>query len=136
MEGLGRIFNIIPIADAVTVHLRDYDAVTFICVNADTYTVQDANTQGGGAAANLAVIDNYYTNAQLNGTAAWARVNQAAAASFTIAGGAAAFTVDAASLRDGFRYVRCSSTAAGLVYAIVHDLHIARAIQNLPALSA
>jgi hypothetical protein len=36
------VFDIVPTADAVEVNLRDCSAVTFVCVGADTYTVQIA----------------------------------------------------------------------------------------------
>jgi len=133
MEALGRTLNVVPTADNVEVNLRDYDAVTFVCVGADTYTVQDASDAAGAGAANLAVIDQYYTNASAAGANPWVKVNQAAGASFVLAAAVAVFTVDAASLRDGFKYVRCASTAAGLVTAILHDLKTQRTPANLPA---
>jgi hypothetical protein len=122
MEGLGRLFNIVPTADGVWVNTRDSAAVSFVCVNADTFTIQDATSAAGAGAANLAAIRRYYTNPSLLGIGTWSRVEQAAAASITIAGATAAmFTVDTPAIRDGFRYLLCSSTAAGLVYALLHD---------------
>jgi hypothetical protein len=133
MDGLGRVFNIVPTADNVEVDMTEASAVTFVCVGADTYTVQDASDAAGTGAANLAVIDHYYTNTSAAGANAWARVPQAVAASFVLAAAVAVFTVDATQLRDGFKYLRCASTAAGLVYAILHDLEVQRAPQNLKA---
>jgi hypothetical protein len=136
MDGLGRVFNIIPTADGAWVNLRDAEAVTFICVGADTYTVQDASSSAGAGAANLAAIQNEWTNAGAVGATAWVRVAPHAAANNLVVAANAAFTVDAAQLRDGFKYVRCSSTAAGLVYAVAHDLRVQRDPGNLPALAA
>jgi hypothetical protein len=135
MDGLGKAFNIVPTADGVWINLRDASAVTFICVGADTYTVQDASAAAGTGAANLAAIDHEWTNAGAVGATQWVKVAAHAATASLVVAANAAFTVDEASLRDGFKYVRCSSTAAGLVYAIVHDLKVARDPGNLPALA-
>lgn len=135
MDGLGRVFNIIPTADAAWVNLKDAAAVTFVCVGADTYTVQDASSAAGAGAANLAAIDHEWTLAGAVGASVWVRVAPHAATAALVVAANAAFTIDATSLRDGFKYVRCSSTAAGLVYAIVHDLEVQRDPANLPALA-
>lgn len=135
MEALGRLFNVVPTADAVEVSLRDASAVTFVCVGADTYTVKEATDAAGTGAQDLAVVDHFYAGASAAGANPWTRTNQAAAAAVTIAAGIAAITIDAAQLSDGFDYVRVDSTAAGLVIAIVHDLAYQRDPVLLPALA-
>lgn len=133
MEALGRLFNVVPTADAVEVNMALCTGVTFVCVGADTYTVKQATDAAGTGAANLAVVDRYYTNTSAAGAAAWVLATQAAGAAVTIASGIAVIEVDATSLGDGFTYLRCDSTAAGLVVAILHDLNVPRDAANLPA---
>jgi hypothetical protein len=135
MDGLGRVFNAIPTADAAWVNLRDASAVTFLCIGADTYTVQDASAAAGTGAANLAAIQNEWTNAGAVGATAWVRVAPHAATASLVVAANAAFTVDESQLRDGFKYVRCSSAGAGLVVAVAHDLKVQRDPGNLPALA-
>lgn len=139
MDGLGRIFNTIAVADGVYVPLTDGQAVTFIGYLAagDTFTVQQAQNAGGTGAADLDVIDHWYTSDGVGGV--WAEQSRAVPdAAVTIAGTAgldcAVFTVEADSLSDGFTHVKCASTSTGTVVAVLHDLRTQRAPQNLPAL--
>lgn len=138
MDGLGRVFNTIAVADGVYVPLTDANAVSFICYLAagDTFTVQEASDAAGTGAADLDVVDHYYTSSGVGGV--WAEQTQTADAAVTISGAAgldcAVFTVNAESLSDGFTHVKCTSTSTGTVVAVLHDLDTQRAPQNLPAL--
>lgn len=136
MEALGRLFNVVPTADGAAVSLRHATGVSFLCVGADTYTVTVADTAGGSYATPGNVVSHYYANAQVNGSAAWTRATQAASNAVTLSGGCAVVTVDADSLPDGKAYIKCTSSSAGLVVALTHDLTVQRAPQNLPALGA
>src|SRR5882757_1326943 len=50
MEGLGRSFNVVPTAaDTTYINMAYASGVTFVCVGADTYTVQSSATASGGA---------------------------------------------------------------------------------------
>jgi hypothetical protein len=134
MEALGRLINIIPTADAVFVNLRDASGVTFIGVKSggDTYTVQSAVAASGGA--DLDVITHWYEGV-VDGSAAWTRhADQTADAAVVSTADVVAIHVDTKSLPDGHKYVKCTSTSTGLVYAIVHDLNVQRTPPNLPAL--
>lgn len=135
MEGLGRLFNVIPIAAGKSVSLKNAAGVTFICTGADTFTLKSQPT-AGGTATNLATITDYHTNTATDGTAKWADATQAAAAAVTIASGAAAFYVDAADLPAGASYVEVTVGGTGLVTAVVHDLLSQRDPANLAALNA
>lgn len=137
MDGLGNVFNVIAVADGVAFSLKDAEAVTFVCYldAGDTFTVQE----GQAAFANnqdLDVIDHYYTSSGVGG--AWTKQTQVADAAVTISGAAnldcAVFTVFADQLSDGYEEVDCTSTSTGTVVAILHDLSVKRAAQNLPAL--
>ncbi|WP_181787216.1 hypothetical protein [Streptomyces phytophilus] len=138
MDGLGRLFNTIAVADGVYVPLTDGQAVSFVCYLAagDTFTVQEAQNGGGTGAKDLDVVDHYYTSDGVGG--AWTERTQAADAAVTISGAAgldcAVFTVEADSLSDGFTHVKCTSTSTGTVVALLHDLRTQRTPQNLPAL--
>lgn len=136
MEALGREFNIIPIAAGVAVSLKNATGVTFICTGNDTFTVTVADTFGGSYATPGNILTRKVTNAQTNGTAAWAEALQSASNAVTIASGTVSIHVPAESLPDGKAYVKCSAGAAGLVTAITHDLTTQRTPANLPALSA
>lgn len=138
MEALGKEFNVIPVADAVEVNMRDCAAVTFICVFAgtDTFTLKEARDAAGTGVQNLAVIDNVYTNVGSAGANPWVREQPAASAAVTTAAGkpVAVFTVEDSQLSDGFTHVRVDSTGAGTVVAVAHGLTVQRAPANLPAL--
>lgn len=144
MEGLGRLFNIVPTADAVEVSLKDARGVTFVCVqggaSAETFTVQEAQDAAGTGAQNLAVIEHSYNNANVDGSTAWTEVDElssgSAVAAVSVAiGEVKAIYVSANSLSDGFGYVSCAGGASGLVYAIVHDLAVQRRADLLAALA-
>lgn len=138
MDGLGRVFNVIAVADGVLVPLRDATAVTFVCHlgAGDTYTVQEAQDAAGTGATNLAVVDHFYDSSGVGG--AWSAQTQAAAATVVNDGTAghdcSVFTINAEQLSDGFTHVKCTSTSTGTVVAILHDLSVQRAPENLAAL--
>lgn len=131
MEGLGRLFNVVPTADGVFIDMSLCSGVTFFCVGADTYTVQEAQDAAGTGAQNLVAWDRWYTNAGAAGATPWVlATDDTPAAAAAIAANASVF-VSAARLSDGFEYVRCSSAAAGLVVAVLHDLRVRRDPANL-----
>lgn len=127
MEGLGRIFNVVPTADAVELNLRDYAGVTFICVGADTYTIRQSQDAAGTGVADLTTgWDHYFTNSGALGATQWVEVtDDTPAAALAVAANAAVY-VDAAKLGAGFDYIQCNSTAAGLVVAILHEMKVQR----------
>lgn len=138
MDGLGRVFNVIPVADGVYCPLAPGTAVSFICYLAagDTYTVQSAQNAGGTGAANLAVVDHFFDSTGVGG--AWSKVTQAAAATVvndgTAGHDASVFTINANSLPAGHTHVKCTSTSTGTVVALLHDLVVQRSPEKLPAL--
>lgn len=137
MEALGRTINVAPIVDGVGISLKSAEAVTFVCTGADTYTITVADALAGSYATPGAIISTYYQAAATNGTAAWTKITQAASNAVVQASAyTTVITVHATSLPDGKTHVKCTSTASGLVTAIVHDLHVQRTPANLPILSA
>src|SRR3954471_12122425 len=136
MEGLGRVFNIIPIAAGQGFSLKQASGVTFVCTGNDTFTLTVASTFGGSYATPGNIITKIYPNTATNGTAAWVKATQAASNAVTISSGTVAFTVFANSLPDTKTYVKCSIGSGGLVAAIVHDLMVQRPPANLAILGA
>lgn len=136
MEALGRLFNVVPIAAGVEINMREVDAVTFVVTGNDTFTITAAPAIGGSYTTPGNIITNKYTNTSTAGAAKWVRSAQAAANTVVIASGAAAFTVNGASLADLQTTVKCVPTGAGLVTAILHDLKAKRGPANLPAVAS
>jgi hypothetical protein len=142
-KALGRLFNTTPAADGVWINLRQAGGVAFLCYLAgaagDTYTLQEAKDSSGTGAQNLAVITEYHTNTG-NGSDAWTRRTQTAAATVVTAAAAtqnaAVFEVEATQLSDTYKYVKVTSTGAGTVNAVTRDLVAQRTPANLPAMGA
>jgi hypothetical protein len=138
MRGLGRAYDVAPIASGQYISMRQCSAVAFICTGADTFTVREAKTSSGGSVQNLGnVISQYYQNTATNGTAGWTTVTQAAGFAVTQAGAyTTVIEVLAPMLDDGFDYVYCHAASAGLVIALPHDLTVQRKPDNLTILVA
>jgi hypothetical protein len=160
--GLGAGFDIgsvvVPIdfgAGASTghrIHLENYGAVCFVgylnngtAAENPTFTLQEHDAATAGTSQNLAVIDEYYKKEEaiLDGDETWTRVAQAAAATVTDATWddanevVVAFEVRAEQLSDGFEWVSVNVDDPGIahvgaVLAIMYDLKVQRAPQNLP----
>lgn len=136
MEGLGRLFNVVPIAAGRGLRLDQGRAVTFVCTGNDTFTLTCAAGFAGSYATPGNTITRVYTNTATNGSAAWVKVDQAASNAVVIASGSVAFHVSGDSLPDTKNYVKVSVGASGLVMAILHDLYFQRTPANLPIVSA
>lgn len=140
-KALGRVFNTSPAADGVWINLKSAGGVAFLCYLAaaagDTYTLQEAKDSSGTGAQNLAVITEFHTNTG-NGSDAWTKRTQAAAATMVTAAAAtqnaAVLEVAATSLSDTYKFVKLTSTGAGTVNAVTRDLTTQRAAANLPAM--
>lgn len=137
-EGLGRIFNVLAVADDIYLNLRDYGAVTFIgqLDAGDTFTVTEAKTLAGGNAAVLTTVTQFYTAAKA-GTGAWSKTTQAAASTVVTASSIqCAINITEDELSADFDYIKVASTSTGTVTAILHDLKVQRTPANLAIMSA
>ncbi len=138
MRALGRVFDVVPIASGVYISMINCSGITFVCTGADTFSVKEAKTSGGGSNQAVGnVITQYYQNTSTAGAAGWTLQTQSAAA--TVVQGSAYTTVIeifADMLDDGFDYVYCHAAGAGLVTAITHDLTVQRKPANLATLNA
>ena len=150
MEGLGRLFNVVPIAAGVPINLNQSSAITFVCTGNDTFTLyvatgyHSAMHSGGTTPPTTAIgggmIRNYYTSTSTGGTAAWVKTALASGSysnAETIGSGTVAFTVYGTDMDvqaiggTNYQYIGCYPTASGLVTAIVHDLTVQRTPANL-----
>jgi len=144
MEGLGRVLNVVPIAAGAAISVKECTGVTFVLTGADTFSLTTALTFGGTYRAGSfftpawAPIDHMYDATATNGTALWTRVAQTAAdnTGLLTAGHTTVVEISANALPDGYKYLKMSGAAAGLVIAIAHDLEIQRKPQNLLKLGA
>jgi hypothetical protein len=140
-KALGRTYNATPGADGKWIAVKNAGGVAFVCYLAgavgDTYTLQEAKDSAGTGAQNLAIITEYHTNTG-DGSDAWTKRTQAAAATVVTAAAAAqnAMVVEVlgVSLDDGYKYLKLTSTGAGAVNAQHFDLMTQRAAANLPAM--
>lgn len=140
MDALGRLFDIVPVADDVYVNLSDCGGVTFLGILAagDTWTLTEATSAAGGSAAVLAVITKSYVQTTGTGTDTWTKLTQTAASTevTSSAQDCVVIEVDVESLSAGFDYLKLTSTSTGTVTAILRDLKVQRKPENLPARGA
>lgn len=131
--GLGRVLNVVNVADAIYVNMKNAEAVTFVGYKSggDTYTINEGTAAGGGTTAALAKITDVYTSNGVGG--AWTKVTQAAGSAYVASADCVAFTVRADQLSDGKTFLNCASTSTGTVTAILHDLTTMRTPANLPS---
>ena len=146
MQGLGRLFNVVPKANGVAINMSQCSAVTFVFNNDDTATLTTATTFAGTYRAYNYFTPNWvpiavgYTNADNGvGTGSWVKVTQTAASTFITATDiAGTFTVFGSEMPAGYDYLKCTLTTndgIGLV-AILHDLTVQRGPANLAVVSA
>lgn len=134
MEGLGRVFNVVPAASGIHIPLKHATAVSFVTYEDDGSTIITIKESISGASEqNLAVIDLIHKAPGVGGT--WTKVTQAAAATYDLSddttNDATVITVNAESLSDGYNCVE-ATVDGGICVAIIHDLVNQRTPANLP----
>ena len=140
MEALGRLVNLAISADGKYISCKANQGVLFVgylASTGDTYTLVEAKDASGTGAQNLVKITRFHTCTG-DGSDAWVLTTQAAAAT-AVATSAAnqsciAFEVDGSMLSDTYKYIKVTSTGAGTVTAIQHDLNVQRKPSNLAAI--
>jgi hypothetical protein len=137
MEGLGRVFDVVPIAAGQILKMRNASSVTFVCTGADTFTVTVGTSHAAAATDPGNIINHYYQRADTNGTNAWTKQTQAADnAVIQASADTTVFTVFTSQFSDPNKYIKCTPSASGLVMAIFHDLVVQRAPANLEILNS
>lgn len=140
MDGLGRVYNVVPAAAGLYINMRDCSAVSFVCTsaNSDTFAFSEAKDSSGTSVTLLAdgtkgsFPVRYYEASDTDGSVAW--VKHALADDTTGAittGHVIVVDVLASMLDDGFDYVKCAASSTGTVIAILHDLLVQRTPANL-----
>ena len=128
MDGLGRVFNVVPIAAGVGIKLKDCSAVSFVCTGSDTFSLTIATAFAGTYRAGSfftpawAPITRLFKSTATAGTAAWTRANIAAADNTGAQTNVTVFSVLVSQIPDPYTHIKCSAGASGLVTALVHDL--------------
>ena len=137
MEGLGRLYDGIPIAAGQGFKFRGASAVAFWCTGADTFTITVASSLSGSYATPGSIITHYEQRADTNGTHAWTIVTQAASNAVVQAnaGYTTYFEVLTSMLTDPAAYIKVTASASGLVFAQPHDLVLQRKPSNLEILA-
>jgi hypothetical protein len=137
IAGLGRAFDVVPIAAGVGLNFRFASGITFICTGADTFTLTVASTFGGSYTSPGSIFTYYYQAAATNGTAAWTKQTQSAS-NAVVQGSADTTAIELleTQLADPSCYVKMTASASGLVMAVFHDLDVQRKPANLVKLSA
>jgi len=129
MEGLGRVFNVVPSASGVHIPLDKASAVSFVTYEDDGSTILTLKeSKDGQSEQNLAVITRLHKGPGVGGT--WTLVEQAASNTFDLSddatNDAVVLTVRGDQLSDGFNCVELT-TDGGSCMAIIHDLVVQRA---------
>src|SRR5260221_3852953 len=89
MEGLGRIYNVVPIAAGVGISLKHCSGITFVCTNSAinaVFTVTVAPTFAGTYVAPTSsggIISHYHQSNSPNGSTRVTKVSQTAADAVT-----------------------------------------------------
>lgn len=136
MEGLGRVFNVVPIAAGKGIKLSAGTGVTFVTTGSDTFTLTCASTFAGSYTSPGTIATNVYKTSATDGTAAWVLDNTLISTNTIVTTVATAFYISDVFLPDGKVYVKLSAGGTGLVTAIVHDLVVKRTPPNLAILGA
>ena len=151
MEGLGRIFNIVPITTGGPgLNISGCSAVTFVTTGSTAVaTLTCATTFGGTYRAynyftpNWVPITRVYWSTATDGTVAWSKATITAASAFTLGTTtglttaiSSVFTVFGSEMPAGYDYIKCTVTGSGIGAAILHDLTVQRAPANLALVSA
>ena len=141
MKGLGRAFNVVGFASGIHISLKHASGVTFVCYeNGGAQAITIKESKAGGSETPLAVVTELFTSdgvgsvhAQTNDDAngALGTGDSAIVKKDTTAEDTAIFYIGASELSDLFDSVEVT-VDAGTCMAIVHDLAIQRAPENLP----
>lgn len=146
MEGLGRVFNVISLADTVGFNLDDCSGVSLVVTSsgAASIAVTAAKTFTGSydaftTANGFGQTGHWYQSTSDTGTAGWTKQtavwtsNSLALAGTT--GYMSVVDIFGSHMADGYKYLKVTCTNGTLV-AITHDLTVQRSPVNLKILGA
>lgn len=139
---LGNGGNVIPVATGKHIDLSNASGVTFILYeDAGAQSTDFKESKAGASEQALTVLNEYWASNGIGGV--WTRETADADATLsddsnfvkkdTTAFDCAVIYIGADELSDDFDSVEATIDGAGLCIAIVHDLAVRRAPENLPA---
>ena len=144
MKGLGRAFNLIPVATGVHISLKNASGVTFLTYEvAGEQSITLLESIAGASEQALTTVNEMYACSGV-ASGVWTREITDGAAALddnstvtkknTTAFDCAAIYIGADELSAGFDSIECNVDGAGLCIAIVHDLTVQRQPENLPTI--
>jgi hypothetical protein len=141
MKALGRVINVIPLASGIHISLKNASGVTFVLYeNGGAQSTDFKESVAGADEQALTVLNNYHAGDGIGGV--WTAETDDAGGTLdddsnfvkldTTPFDCAVIYIGASELSDGFDSVEATSDAPQCT-AIVHDLLVQRAPENLPA---
>lgn len=147
MEGLGRVFDEVVAASGNMISIKNASAISFVVSSsgASSLAVVAAKTFGGSTttwtpANGFGQPSRWYQETAVNGTAAKTKVtsvwttNSVALAATT--GYTSTICFFTSQFADGYDYIQVTGTNTTVVFALLHDLTVARTPPNLTILGA
>ena len=133
--GLGKDFNVVPLATGKHVSMKNCAAITFVCYeDGGAQAIAFKESIDGASEQVLPVFTEFYAGDGVGSV--WTKESQAAddawAKADTTPFDCAVITVRKEQLSPGFNAVECTIDGAGICFAILHELEVQRAPQNLP----
>lgn len=148
MEGLGRVFNVIPLADTIGFKLDGSSAVSLIATCSSTATTSLAVTAAktfSGSYDNFSVANGFslptrwYQNTSKTGTATWTKQTASWSTNVLTIGATSGYVsvvdIFGSQMADGYHYLKVTCTNSTLI-VVTHDLTVSRKPANLAILSA
>lgn len=140
MDGLGRVFNVVPVAAGLYINMKDCSAISFVCTSgtSDTFAFGESTDSLGSTTQLLAdgakgsYPKYYYENSDTDGSLPWVRHALADDTTGAITTGhVIVVDIYASMLDDTYSYVYVTPSSNGTVIAILHDLTVQRKPANL-----
>ena len=142
MKALGRVINIVGFASGIHIDLANASGVTFVCYeDGGAQNIDIKESKAGADETPLAVVTEIFASNGVGGVhtkettdanGALGTGDSAIVKKDTVNFDVAVFYIGASELSDLFDSVEVT-VDAGTVTAIVHDLLVQRAPENLPA---
>lgn len=149
MEGLGRVFDTVPVASGVVISMKNCSAVSFIATASTTATTSLTFTAAktfSGTPANFTTANGFgqatrwYQNTSNAGAAGWTKQTASWASNVLTIGATSGYTsvvsIFGSQMADGYAYIICTGTNTGVLVALLHDLTVQRGPDNLATLAA
>lgn len=147
MDGLGRVFNVVPLASGKPLSLKNCSAVTYIVDVSGACTL---TVLGGTSVSSIATAWDaangfgnaayWYQSTADDGTAGWTKQTASWSSNVLTCAGTnhylTAVTFYVSQLADTFCYIKATASAANSTVAIFHDLTVQRTPANLAILGA